>query len=89
MLEIRRYIAQNLKAPIAARRIYTAIKNAILSLKTSPARYPVIQDEPFKSQGFRLMPVENFVVFYVIDEEVSRVDALRVMYGKRDCQNLL
>ena len=35
----------------------------------------------------RYMPVDNYRVFYSVDENQKTVSILRVMYGKRDVKN--
>ena len=33
------------------------------------------------------MPVDNYLVFYSVEESAGTVSVLRVMYGKRDLEN--
>ncbi len=89
MQGILRYITQTLKAPQAARRIYSSIRAEILSLYRSPARYGIVNAEPYASMGIRKMPVENYTVFYLIDESECSVRVLRVLYNRRDWEKLL
>ena len=83
------YITEVLKAPESAERIYWSIKDQVLSLNEMPYRYPLVRDEPFASIGVRLMPVENYSVFYIINEQINEVHILRILYNRREWQNIL
>jgi toxin ParE1/3/4 len=83
------YITEVLKAPESAERIYWSIKEQVLSLDNMPARYPLVKDEPYASLGVRLMPVENYYAFYVIDELMDEVHVFRILYKRREWQRFL
>ena len=86
---ILRYISQTLKEPATAKRIYLSIKTQISSLDQLPFRCPVVDSEPFASRGIRRLPTENYTVFFVIEEAKKEVHILRVLYSRREWQNLL
>jgi len=86
---ILRYITDTLKEPNTAKRIYKAIKEKIEKLDQMPLRYPLVRDDVLAARGLRLMPVENYSVFYVVNETEERVNVLRVLYSRREWQNLL
>ena len=89
MLEIRRYISNTLKEPAVAKRIYEAIKAAVLTLEQHPMRHAVVPDEPYGSLGIRPLYVENYTAFYIVDEQVKTVHIIRVLYNRREWQNLI
>ncbi|HIT89492.1 MAG TPA: type II toxin-antitoxin system RelE/ParE family toxin [Candidatus Merdenecus merdavium] len=76
------YIAVKLKAPENATRQYDRIASAILSLNELPERYRVMDSEPQHSQELRMMPVDNYTVFYIIDE--VKVKVTNVLYSASD-----
>ncbi len=39
-----------------------------------------------KSRGLRVMPVDNYLVFYIPDKEAGLVTVIRVMYSGRDVE---
>ncbi len=86
---ILRYITETLKEPQAARRIFSSVRTEIFLLRQFPARHSITNAEPYSSQGVRKMPVENYTVFYTIDENARRVNVFRVLYNRRDWENLL
>ena len=89
LIGILRYITEILKEPNTAGQIYYSIKEQILSLKQTPLRYPLVRDELFAARGLRKMPVKNYSVFYAADETLNEVHILRVLYNRREWQNLL
>jgi len=73
------YIAVNLLSPEAAANQYDRIVDAILSLSVMPTRIKLMDSEPERAKGIRAMPVDNYVVFFVI--RVDTVYVTRVLYG--------
>lgn len=89
LLEILNYITNTLKEPKIASDIYRSIKNEIISLEHMPFRFQIVNEEPFRSIGVRRILVKNYSVFYIIDEEKKTVHIFRVLYARREWQNLL
>jgi toxin ParE1/3/4 len=83
------YITDVLKAPESAQRVYSSIKKQVLSLNHMPARHSIVRDEPYASIGLRMMPVENYTAFFVISKQKYEVHVLRILYNRREWQNLL
>ena len=54
-----------------------------------PKKYPLIEEEPWRSEGVRKIVVKNFLVYYWIDEEYNKVQVTAVIYSKRDQINQL
>jgi toxin ParE1/3/4 len=86
---ILHYITNTLKEPAAAKRIFNSIKEQINDLNQMPSRFPLVSDELFAARGLRKMPAENYYVFYVVNEALKQVHILRVLYNRREWQNLL
>ena len=84
MQNIVRYISKVLQSPDTARRWMEKIKLQISSLRTMPNRYPLTLEEPWRSEGIHKMPVENFLVYYWINETQKTVWVIVVVYGQRD-----
>ena len=78
------YVSEELQVPETACRLIERIYKALNSLSSMPERYPLSRDAFLAQQGFRLMSVENYLAFYVIDKTAGRVIIHRVLYGKRD-----
>ena len=81
---IYRYISDEKENPSAAFRLVSLIYEEIAKLDTMPERFPIWRNEPWKSRGVRSMNVENYHVFYLVEEAPPRVIALRVFYNSRN-----
>lgn len=84
MREIAHYISYDLMAPEAADNLLDDLKASILKLSVLPKKYPLIEEEPWRSEGVRKIVVKNFLVYYWIDEEYNKVQVTAVIYSKRD-----
>ncbi|WP_248925787.1 type II toxin-antitoxin system RelE/ParE family toxin [Paenibacillus hamazuiensis] len=81
---IAEYIALELKEPLTAENMISGIGEAIFELEQFPYRYPLVKDEKLASQGIRMLPVGNYIVFYVISESNDSIVVTRILYGKRE-----
>ncbi len=61
----------------------------ILSLDNMPERHRLYEREPWKSRGLRVLPIDNYVIFYISDAATMIVTIIRIMYGGRDVENQL
>lgn len=82
------YVAFSLKEPATAQKLVNRIRKAARSLDALPGRYPVVDWEPWQSMGMHRFTVENFLLFYLIDQSTRTVTLVRMVYGGRDLQNL-
>lgn len=83
------YIAIALGEKEIAVNMINLIEKKILSLDEMPGRHKVFDNEPWKSRGVHIMPVKNYLVFYVVDESNNSVNVFRVIYGSRDIEKIL
>lgn len=89
MLEIVRYISQELQKPDIADHLAVELVNAAERVRTFPYATPVYQPlRPLKHE-YRKILVQNFLIFYWIDEEKKLVTVARVVHGKREYGRLL
>lgn len=82
--EILLYISEQLKAPKAAMDLLYAFDHSISLLREFPYAHRVYR--PIKPMGeeYRLLPVKNYAVFFVVQEHEKRVEIQRVLYAKMD-----
>lgn len=83
------YIAFELQSVQNAAAQLSRLEESIYALEEMPERYRRYDKEPWHSRGLRLMPVDNFCVFYIPDKDKNMVVAVRVMYGGRDIETEL
>ena len=89
LVEIFRYIAVELQSTQNAEKQLTRLQNAIASLDQMPERYRLYDRPKWKKRNLRIMPVDNYLVFYIPSHDDSTVTVLRVMYGSRDIDKQL
>ena len=87
--DIARYISSQLNAPTTALNMVQTIKEAIATLKTSPFAHPLVRDERLAAIGYRPLLIKNYIAFYIVHKKEKVVDVDRILYGRRDWQNLL
>jgi toxin ParE1/3/4 len=81
---IYEFIAYELQSPENASGQLDRIEKCIISLDDMPERYRFYDREPWKSRGLHIVPVDNYCVLYIVDNDDSTVSIMRVMYGGRD-----
>lgn len=86
---IYEYIAFNLQSPQNAADQLDRLEENIASLSQMPERFRVYDREPWKKRNMRIMPVDNYLVFYISNHKDSIVTVIRVMYGRRDIDRQL
>ncbi len=82
MEEIYNYIAIQLRAPENAMGQYNRIAKAIEELNVFPERVRLMESKQERAMGLRQLVVDNYSVFYVIEDE--RVVVMRVLYSTSD-----
>ena len=82
------YIAYNLKSEINASAQLERIETEIEKLGLLPNGFKLYEREPWHSRGLRMLPVDNYIIFYIADSETKTVYVLRIMYGRMDFSDL-
>ena len=85
--DVYEYIAFSLLEPVIAKNITRRIVSGLNSLKKMPRRYPLYQEEPWKTRGLRRINIGNYSGFYLVVENTVRV--IRIMYGGRDIGSII
>ena len=80
---IGNYIVEELENPVAALNVVTAIHERIASLDIMPSRYPLHPRPALRKRGIRKLHAANYTIFYIIDNDVTAVRILRVIYSRR------
>lgn len=81
--EIRDYIATTFLELGTARRMVQLLRAEITSLADMPERIKLIDEEPWRSHGFRKIRVKNYYVYFWINEDKKQVQVVAVIYVKR------
>lgn len=86
---IYEYIAFELKSAQNAAGQLDRLEEEIFGLDQLPERHRLYEKEPWRSRGLRVMPVDNYLVFYIPNHQTESVSIIRVMYGGRDIDTQL
>jgi len=87
--DIYDYISVELKEPRIAAAQIKRIRDEVRSLNVFPKRYKAVDWEPWAMREMRQLPVDNFIVFYIVSDDVNAVRIVRIFYGKRDIPNIV
>ena len=89
LMSIAVYIRDTLKEPVIAINQVTKIKEVIFSLKDFPCRQPLVRNKMLAAQGYRSITVDNYTIFYVVNERDNIVNISRALYSRRNWGDLL
>lgn len=89
LMEQATYISQTLCNPSAAERLANQIERSLERISLFPYSNPVYHPLKPLAHEYRNAVVENYLVFYWVDEERKLVTVARVIYSRRDLQKLL
>lgn len=84
MQKIVDYIANELFASDAANNLLDEMESKINSFAHMPKRMTLVEEEPWRTEGIRKAIVKNFLIYYWVDDEESKVQVIAVIYEKRD-----
>ena len=65
---IKQYIKYNLQEPEIAKKLISKIRNEINLLKDNPEMHTIIDDDIIKKLEIRKLIVDNYIVFYRIND---------------------
>ncbi|HXG38365.1 MAG TPA: type II toxin-antitoxin system RelE/ParE family toxin [Bacteroidota bacterium] len=85
LTEIVTYIAAD--RPSAAEALATRIEKNLQLLSKNPHLGRIPNDEDLLRLGYRYLVVENYLIFYTIEEQTVYVH--RILHGARDYLSLL
>ena len=86
---IFKYISEELLASENAAGQVERIMASIRTLDSMPKRNRLYEEEPWYSKELRFFPVNNYLVFYRVEDESSTVYVVRIMYSGRDIRKQL
>jgi len=81
--DIKTYLDQY--SSVAARKLFAKIKQKMLLVKGNPYMYRTYERRP----QFRVMVVDDYLVFYKVNEEHNIIEVHRVLHGMLDIEQQL
>ena len=89
MVEIARYISHELCNPIAAKTLAEEMLEKAEKLTETPYLNAIyICDRPLQHE-YRKLIVQNYIMFYWVDEKEKMITIARVVYARRDYARLM
>lgn len=85
--DITDYITDTLKAPKAAMDLVDALDHSISRLQQFPYSSKVYQPVKSLETEYRMLPVKNYLVFYVATE--GEVEIHRIIYAKMNLEKII
>lgn len=83
--EIKDYFVNKLKT--SPNPLFTKLLEKIDLIEENPLLFPLCMDPSLNQLGYRLIPIDNFLLFYRIDEGIVQIH--RFLYGKRNYLEIL
>ena len=71
-----------------ATRYYELFMEKACALSAKPESCPLARDSQLRLRGYRMLPVEKYIVFYVINNR-NRVELRRILFLRRQYAQLL
>lgn len=87
--EIAGYIALELKDVQAAKGFLDDVEKSYRNAAGNPHMYSLCADERLQREGYRKIPIKNYLVLYRVDEAQKTVFIVSVIYGARDYTKLI
>ncbi len=75
--------------PDAAISMYEKIRSVLSSLMDYPLMGAVPRDRKIAEQGYRMIVVEPYLIFYIVITGDNTVEIHRVIHGMRNYPNIL
>ena len=89
MIDIVRYISRELSNPEAAERLAGEMIEAADRLMDFPYTNRVYHPIRPLKQEYRRLLVQNYIIFYYVDEQNKLITISRVIYARREYGKLL
>ena len=87
--QIVSYIAHELKNTKAAINFFNDVENSYRHVEENPFMYSLCGDVRLEKEGYRKIPIKNYLIIYRVDEAQKDVFVVRIIYGPRDYVKLL
>ncbi len=89
MRDIARYIAIDLKNTDAAVHLLDLFDQTIQSLQEFPQRISLTDEDIWRNQGIHRAVIQNYLMYFWINEVSAEVQVIAVIYGKRSQRDAL
>lgn len=85
--DIMLYIKNDLQNPIAARRLFEEMNQAVADRLSAPTAFEAYYSKNDRKRPYYRIRVRNYVIYYVVIDDV--MELRRLVYNKRNIDNLI
>ena len=85
LLDIKEYFENKLY--ISPDSHFQKVYNQIDLIERNPYMYPLVKDTLLASLGYHIIPIDNYLLFYVVNE--NTIEIHRFLFGKRNYLSIL
>ena len=64
-------------------KYYALIMEKVLKLNTLPLSYPLLRDPVLRKKGIRWTYARNYIIYFVVKEDINQVIVERILYSRR------
>jgi len=75
---IKEYLSQFY--PDSAKKFFALLKKKTHRLNKFPYSCPIYEDDP----DYRVLVVDDYLIFYMVNEDIKIVEIHRILHGSRD-----
>lgn len=87
--EIIYYMIHKLKNPTAAMDFLNKVQKKYEKVRENPEMYEYVRDRRLAMKGYRKIPVDNYVIIYLVDDEKKEIEIRDVFYCGEDYKRYL
>lgn len=87
--EIVDYIVNKLKNPKAAIDFLDEVQKKYKKVTENPEMYELVRDSRLAMKGYRKIPVDNYVIIYMVDHEEREIEIRDIFYCGEDYRRYL
>ena len=83
------YISNKLYSPLSAQNLLNKAEKIISNINDNPFLYPKCRNESLAQKGYHCAIVNNYLLFYSLDENTEQINILRFLFGERNIDEIL
>lgn len=77
------YISNKLYSPLSAQNLLNKAEKIISNINDNPFLYPKCRNESLAQKEYHYAIVNNYLLFYSVDEDTEQINILRFLYSRR------
>ena len=83
------YMVDKLQSTTAAIGFLDDVEKSYKNIIENPLMYSFCNDNKLRNQGYRKIPIKNYIILYSVDEKAKTAAVMRIFYGGRNYSELV